>query len=192
MKTILLITTLGVLASTSTSFAGKRRPPPKKPVAVQTDIVLVKDAEVKFNFGDDYVIKARATETPTVDAETFEAKPITESVAAKVVRERADQLELPAEAVFIAAQDGEALEIGDGRDDAVRAPRPRVAVVVHDLEEVEVVRLDVPHMSLDRPRACELVRREVMPEREWRPVGLASVEDRLDAFDLVHFVGFGT
>lgn len=93
MKTILLITTLGVLASTSTSFAGKRRPPPKKPVAVKTDIVLVKDAEVKFNFGDDYVIKNRETETPTVDAETFEAKPITESVAAKVVRERADLLE---------------------------------------------------------------------------------------------------
>ena len=61
----------------------------------------------------------------------------------------------------------------------------RIAVVVHDLQEIEVVGLEVPDVSLDgfgpEPR-----RAEVVPERKRRPIGSFACQHGMDACYFVH------
>ena len=108
MKTLLAIATVALLASPA--VAGKHRPAPSKAkptkglasVIEKTEeddskIVLVKEAEVTFNFGDDYVMRkagsSRESARPDVDEETFEAKAVSNKEAVKIVKANAEELE---------------------------------------------------------------------------------------------------
>ena len=112
MKTLLAIASIALLASPA--VAGKHRlgPSKAKPTAVakkglgavvetkaenESQIVLVKEAEVNFNFGDDYVMRkagsSRESARPDVDEETFQAKAVSNKEAVNVVKSKADELE---------------------------------------------------------------------------------------------------
>ena len=94
--TVVLLTTLGAL--TSPAEAGKRvkpkakAPPPAAAPVLET--IPVKELPVKFNFGEDYVLGPKAAAAPSGEIEeVFVARSVTESQVAKVIQERAAELE---------------------------------------------------------------------------------------------------
>jgi hypothetical protein len=105
MKTILLaLTAVSVIATPA--LAGKHKK--AKPAATDkrglasaievlpeaSAIILVKDDGLKGKTGDDFVLKStRASAQPELDAETFEAKSISDKEAIKIVKSKADELE---------------------------------------------------------------------------------------------------
>src|SRR4051794_31534648 len=81
-----------------------------------------------------------------------------------------DHLELPPEGVLDAVEHLKSVEVLDAGEHARAVKRARVAVVVHDLQEVEVVGLQVAEVGPDRFRAGDGVGAEVVPEGDGRPV----------------------
>src|SRR5262249_34099755 len=107
-------------------------------------------------------------------------------LAGEVPGQLGDQFELPAEGVLVALQWLKPVEVRGAGDDARGRGRPRVAVVVHDLEEVQVVGLDVLDVGSDSPRAGDGLGTEVIQEGEGRRVRLPARQHRIDTLDLVH------
>ncbi|MDB4961209.1 MAG: hypothetical protein JWP01_1208 [Myxococcales bacterium] len=96
MKTILLLTTVGVL--TSTAFAGTPKTTSKKPViAAVKKTAEATETPIKFNFGESYgeglLNKTRTSAEPTSADPTLEAKSLSNSQVSKVVHDRVEELE---------------------------------------------------------------------------------------------------
>jgi len=62
----------------------------------------------------------------------------------------------------------------------------RVAVIVHDLQEVEIEHLDVGDVGLHRRLSADPIGGKVVPEADRRAVRTAAFDDAEDAFDSVH------
>lgn len=88
----LALTSFGALASSADAKPARSKA--KSAPVVKTPLVLVQDIEVQGDFGGEYTLGLRrATEVAVNDAERDPAKSVTESTVAKVVYERADELE---------------------------------------------------------------------------------------------------
>jgi hypothetical protein len=91
MKTILALTTIGVL--TSTASAGGPRPTPTKKPAVSATTKKLEATLKQLDYGQSYVLGARRAVEVTADTEKVEAKSISESAVSKVIKDRVDELE---------------------------------------------------------------------------------------------------
>ena len=97
-----------------------------------------------------------------------------------------DQVQLLPKGILNAIEDREAVQVTNVGHHAVGQGMARIAVVVHEFEEIEVVYFDVAQVGLDGfwPRGS--LRWEVVPKRQRRPVRLPARQHGGKAFDLVH------
>lgn len=98
MKTILVLTTIGVLASPA--IAGSQRPTKKSsppPAAKKEAKVEAKktegDALKELDYGESYGFKKRTTALPSADVETQQAKAVSDSQVGQVIHDRIEELE---------------------------------------------------------------------------------------------------
>ena len=93
MKTILILTAVGALASPA--FAGKPRSttPSTSKKAVIGAIKKAPQAMPKMDFGESYILGARTSAEPTAAEPTQDAKSVSNSQVGQVLRDRVEELE---------------------------------------------------------------------------------------------------
>ena len=106
--------------------------------------------------------------------------------------QRPDEFELSPQVVLVAVENRQLVEIAGPLDHAVAQRVARVAAVIHDLHEVEVIGLDVANVRLDGRWPDSALGAEVMPKRHGRPVRSPTLKDRDNTFCLVHGFTFPT
>jgi len=93
MKTILILTAVGALASPAFAGGPRSTTPSTSKKPVIGAIKKAPEAPLKMNFGESYYLGGRTSAQPTVAESTGDAKSVSDSQVGKVVHERVEELE---------------------------------------------------------------------------------------------------